>query len=171
MRKKVVVAHAGGRSDATPNTLEAFGHAISLGVDLIEFDVRRTADGELVVHHDDAISGRRLATMTYLASAQCAEAAGYTLPRLREVLELAAGRVKLDVELKEIGSETTVLRLLADCGFRPADVVVTSFEGAAIAAVKAASADTRTGLLVYDVTGAQALELFRKSGADFLAPD
>jgi glycerophosphoryl diester phosphodiesterase len=171
MNHKLVVAHAGGRSDAAPNTLDAFDHAISLGVDMIECDVRRTAEGELVVHHDEAISGRLLSAMDYATSARRAREAGYELPRFRDLLALAANRVRLDVELKEVGSEREVLRLLGEHGWRPEAFVVTSFELAAIAAVTAADAQVRTGLLVYDVTGAQALQLFRESGAAFLAPD
>ena len=39
------------------NTLEAFVRARRLGADGVELDVRRTADGALVVHHDPEIAG------------------------------------------------------------------------------------------------------------------
>ena len=171
MHKKLIVAHAGGRSQAPPNTLDAFAHAIALGADMIEFDVRQTSDRELVVHHDDAIGNRLLARMEFAECARCAAAAGYRLPRLGEVLDLAIGRVKLDIELKETGFEEAVLGSLIDRRFRPLDFVITSFEQPAVTRVKVASADVRVGLLVYDVTGLEALDRFRKSGADFLAPD
>ena len=48
---------------------------------------------------------------------------------------------------------------------------MTSFEAGAIAQVKRARPDVRTGLLAYDMTGQRALELFQESGADFLGPD
>ena len=50
--RTAIVAHRGGWGAAAENTLAAFENAINLGVDMIEFDVRRTGDGRLVVHHD-----------------------------------------------------------------------------------------------------------------------
>jgi glycerophosphoryl diester phosphodiesterase len=48
-----VVAHRGGAGLRPENTLAAFAHAIELGAEGFEFDVHRTRDGELVVHHDE----------------------------------------------------------------------------------------------------------------------
>jgi len=47
-----VCAHRGFNTIAPENTLPAFGAAIALGADEIEFDVRETADGELIALHD-----------------------------------------------------------------------------------------------------------------------
>jgi glycerophosphoryl diester phosphodiesterase len=47
-----VIAHRGASAHARENTIEAFELAVELGADGIELDVRRTADGMLVVHHD-----------------------------------------------------------------------------------------------------------------------
>ena len=168
---KLVVAHAGGASAAPPNTLEAFETAIRLGADMIEFDVRRTADGELVLYHDEAIGDRPLATLTYAEALRDVSQRGYPIPRFVELLDAAQGRVLLDIELKEAGYEARLLSLVFDRGFGVADFVVTSFEPGALAQVKRARPDVRTGLLAYDVTGRRALELFRESGADFLGPD
>lgn len=48
-------AHRGGAATHPENTLAAFRHAAELGVHQIEFDVRRTADGEIVVIHDATV--------------------------------------------------------------------------------------------------------------------
>lgn len=48
----LVIAHRGGAGLAPENTLYAFERARDLGVDVIEMDVRSTADGTLVVFHD-----------------------------------------------------------------------------------------------------------------------
>ena len=50
--KPLNIAHRGGADLWPENTLEAFGEAIALGVDGIEFDVQLSADGHLVIHHD-----------------------------------------------------------------------------------------------------------------------
>jgi glycerophosphoryl diester phosphodiesterase len=48
------IAHRGDSSSAPENTLEAFDAAVRSGSELIEIDVRRTADGEAVVMHDES---------------------------------------------------------------------------------------------------------------------
>ena len=98
--RKLVVAHAGGASEAPPNTLEAFETAIRLGADMIEFDVRRTADDELVLYHDDAIGDRLLAALTYAEALRVTSPGGHPIPRFVELLDAAHGRVLLDIEIE-----------------------------------------------------------------------
>jgi glycerophosphoryl diester phosphodiesterase len=47
------IAHRGDSSSAPENTIEAFEAAVAAGSDLIEVDVRRTADGEAAIIHDE----------------------------------------------------------------------------------------------------------------------
>jgi glycerophosphoryl diester phosphodiesterase len=53
----LVYAHRGDRSRAEDNTLEAYRLAVEAGADGVEMDVRRTADGVLVMNHDDRRPG------------------------------------------------------------------------------------------------------------------
>jgi glycerophosphoryl diester phosphodiesterase len=156
---------------APPNTLDAFEAAIRLGADMIEFDVRRTMDDELVVFHDERIGDRLLATLRADEVIESRPPAGRRVPQVVEVLDAVRGRVRLDVELKEAGYESRVLDLLFDHGFGVSDFIVTSFDAGAIERVKRARPDVRAGLLVYDVTPQRALEMFLESHADFLGPD
>jgi glycerophosphoryl diester phosphodiesterase len=48
--------HRGARGLRPENTLPAFAHALSIGVDAVELDVGWTADGVPVVHHDQTLS-------------------------------------------------------------------------------------------------------------------
>lgn len=48
----LVVAHRGGADFAPEGTLEALRHADALGADVLEVDIRRSADGVLVIFHD-----------------------------------------------------------------------------------------------------------------------
>jgi glycerophosphoryl diester phosphodiesterase len=50
-----VIGHRGNRAHAPENTIESLTQAVALGVDAIEFDVRVTADGIPVVHHDPTV--------------------------------------------------------------------------------------------------------------------
>ena len=49
------MAHRGAAAEAPENTLPAFQRAADLGVDAFEFDVRLSADGAVVVHHDSTL--------------------------------------------------------------------------------------------------------------------
>jgi glycerophosphoryl diester phosphodiesterase len=51
-----VIGHRGNRAYAPENTIESFAQAVALGADAIEFDIRLSADGIPVVHHDPALT-------------------------------------------------------------------------------------------------------------------
>ena len=53
--RPLVIAHRGGAGLAPENTLRAFENAVNLGVDVLEIDVRGTADGAIVVIHDATV--------------------------------------------------------------------------------------------------------------------
>lgn len=53
--RPLAIAHRGGAGLFPENTLYAFERAAALGVDVIEIDVRSTADGTLVVIHDSTV--------------------------------------------------------------------------------------------------------------------
>jgi glycerophosphoryl diester phosphodiesterase len=48
-------AHRGGAGIAPENTLKAFREALSIGAGVLELDVHTTADGHVVVIHDDVV--------------------------------------------------------------------------------------------------------------------
>jgi len=52
-----IIAHRGASARFRENTVEAFLAAARLGADGVELDVRRSADGALVVHHDALLPG------------------------------------------------------------------------------------------------------------------
>ncbi|MEI7746807.1 MAG: glycerophosphodiester phosphodiesterase [Actinomycetota bacterium] len=55
-RRSLCYAHQGGAWEAPSSTLYAIARAIELGVPAIELDVHMTADGELVVCHDETVN-------------------------------------------------------------------------------------------------------------------
>ncbi len=59
-----MLAHRGGIGPWRENTLEAMAGARAAGADGVELDVHRCRDGTLAVHHDPAVEGRELHTMT-----------------------------------------------------------------------------------------------------------
>ncbi|GMV09171.1 MAG: glycerophosphoryl diester phosphodiesterase [Gemmatimonadota bacterium] len=50
-----VIGHRGNRAHAPENTIESFRQAVALGADALEFDLRLTRDGEVVVIHDPTV--------------------------------------------------------------------------------------------------------------------
>jgi glycerophosphoryl diester phosphodiesterase len=166
----LIFAHRGSPRGSRDNTLDAFRAAIEAGADGLELDVHTTRDGRFVVHHDDAIDGALIAAMTADNAHQLARTAGYELPELADVIELARGRVRLDVELKAAGCERAVVKLFSDHGLSAADVIVTSFNAKVVARVVEFDADVLTGLLVEQATAADAIDTYFECGADVLAP-
>jgi glycerophosphoryl diester phosphodiesterase len=102
-------AHRGLHGSGVPeNSLASFRAAIEAGAG-IECDVRLTADGEVVVFHDHDL--RRMcasalaieATVLAVLAKQQLFDTGERIPRLSELLELAAGKVPILIELKPRG--------------------------------------------------------------------
>jgi len=120
-----VIAHRGAWGAGAPdNSLAAFERAIDLGADMIEFDVRRTRDRELIVFHDAELAGAPVASLT---RSEIENLAGVLPPLLEEALELARGRIALDVELKEDGYVHELADLLSGFAASGGDLIVTSF--------------------------------------------
>ena len=137
-----VIAHRGASLHLPDNSLQAYEAAIAAGADLIELDVRTAADGSLVCVHDAAVGGTRVGE---LSPGQLGERLGHGPVLLGEALELAAGRVALDVELKEPGAEPALALLRRHA---PAGLVVTSFHDALVARARVALPRARCGLLL-----------------------
>jgi len=53
--RPLVIAHAGGDQDYPHSTLYAFAQSAAAGSDILELDVMLTADGALIVQHDDTV--------------------------------------------------------------------------------------------------------------------
>ncbi len=140
----LVIAHRGASREAPGNTPAAFEAAIATGADAIELDVRRTSDGVLVVHHNASRRGVQVAMQTYSALVRRSR---YEPPSLDAVLEQCAGRIALDVEIKEPGHEAEVLDLVSG-RFTRDQLLFTSFEESVIIAVKRLDQGARCGLLL-----------------------
>jgi glycerophosphoryl diester phosphodiesterase len=180
MTRPLVAAHRGVASGAAENTLAAFTAAIDIGADMVEFDVRRTRDGELIVFHDARAGGAAVGSLT---RDQIASAAGVRPPLLAEVLGACAGRIMMDVELKEDGYVPEVMAALRafldSAAIGAGQLVVTSFLPAVVAQAKDALPEVKTGLLVGGASARdiwsclralRAVRIARQVRADYLAP-
>ncbi|WP_216212638.1 glycerophosphodiester phosphodiesterase family protein [Amycolatopsis aidingensis] len=139
----LISAHRGGGEEAPAATLDAYKKSVETGAEYVEFDVRRTRHGELVIFHDERVGrGPRVDSIGYR---ELCERAGYHVPELGEVLELIAGDAAGHLDLKETGYEHEVLGLAVEVlgadGF-----VVTSLEDVSIARIKREHPGVRTAL-------------------------
>ncbi len=175
----LIVAHRGASRVARENTIEAFEAAIKLGAHAIECDLRRTADGVIVVHHNAtiALTRRRIARLTWQEVAKLARKRRYGIPTLEDVLRLCHARIPLDLELKEAGYEAEVVQQTLRY-FDKRQVLFTSFIDASLAAIKEYDPEAKVGLLLgfrRGKTPSQRRRVFARArllacGADLVLP-
>lgn len=92
-KRPLIIAHRGASAAHPENTVAAFAAAGPLGADAVELDARRTADGAVVVHHDDALAdGRVIVTLDRAALPS-------EVPSLAEALD-ACGDLVVNIEIK-----------------------------------------------------------------------
>jgi len=112
-----VIAHRGASAYAPENTLLAFELAARQGADMIELDVQRSADGVLVIFHDDTTErwdGRaRLASACTLAELLTLDIGGAKVATLAETCVFAREQgMRMNVELKGAGFGAEVAHML-----------------------------------------------------------
>lgn len=111
------VAHRGASSERPENTLAAYELAVAQGADVVEADVRVTADERLVVMHDQTVDrttdGAGAVGALEFADVRALDAGdGERVPTPEEVLELARGRVRVNLDLKELAAVEPTLELV-----------------------------------------------------------
>jgi glycerophosphoryl diester phosphodiesterase len=162
-----VIAHRGAWGAGVPeNSLAAFERAIDLGADMIEFDVRRTRDGEPIIFHDAELAGAPVANLT---RSEIEDLAGVLPPLLDEALELARGRIALDVELKEDGYVDEFGKVLSCYAASGGELIVTSFLDAVLAQLTNLTPPLTRGLVLSSAAEG-AKERAKACGATILLP-
>ncbi|MEO1085553.1 MAG: glycerophosphodiester phosphodiesterase family protein, partial [Acidobacteriota bacterium] len=188
-----VIAHRGFSGRAPENTLAAVRAAIELGADMVEVDVTLTADGHVVLMHDDTLDrttdGTGAAMDATLEELRKLDAgswfdpsfAGEPVPTLVELLELVTDKILLNIEIKheavtevaEDGIAHKVDDLVAAHG-EVDQVVVSSFDprplghlrdrGSALATASLFNAQLHDGMLPSEVTAQVGSSAFNISG-------
>lgn len=145
--QKLIIGHRGAPGYAKENTIASFEKAMTLGADMIEFDVRRTRDHVLIVYHDDSIQDRPIKDLTYEEVSQIGRNQGFDIPTVEEVLKWSCGKIKLDVELKEEGYEKGIVALLSRY-LEKDQFIITSFNDPSLRIIKDNDPDIKVGLLL-----------------------
>jgi glycerophosphoryl diester phosphodiesterase len=160
-RKTQIAAHRGGAGLWAENSMLAFRNAITMDIEFIEFDIHRTRDGVLVVHHDPMLgrttegSGAIWAMdWADLKTVRLKEAPNERIPLFEEVLEVFQGspiRPRLELKndamgLRYRGMETEALSALRNFDLFDR-TVITSFDIDYLVAAKTAGLDSLLWLL------------------------
>ncbi len=149
-RRLLLSGHRGYMAKEIDNTAAAFERAIQVGCDFVEFDVKVTRDGYLVVFHDsmvnklldgsglvDRLTLRELKAMRY--------ADGQQVQTLDEFFKEYRGRIKFLLEIKSRGVASRVIRSIHEHDVR-GDTIVQSFSAKDITECHALDPDLQYGL-------------------------
>lgn len=121
LSKPCIFAHRGASSYAPENTIAAFDLAVKQGADAIELDAKLSADGQVVIIHDQTVDRTTTASGKVsemkLAELQRLDAGGHfdiafhgeTIPSLDQVLEAVGRRIYVNIELSNYASMTDTL--------------------------------------------------------------
>jgi glycerophosphoryl diester phosphodiesterase len=164
----IVVAHRGASAHAPENTLPSFALGVEYGADAIELDLHVTADGRLVVIHDDTLD--RTTDMTgavaglSLADVRRADAGatfpgpdgdhpfrgqGLVVPTFDEVLDWLPDGVGLVVEIKARAAVAPAVEALRSHPVRAAGrASLISFDERALEESRSLDPDLPTGYLL-----------------------
>jgi glycerophosphoryl diester phosphodiesterase len=122
-----VIAHRGDRFAAHENTLTALRQAAEAGIDYVEIDVRRTADGHYVLMHDSSVDrmtdGQGKVSELSLEQIRALkvrdkkrpEIAVDRVPTFEEALAAIKGRVHMYLDFKA-GDRAVVTKMIRDAG-------------------------------------------------------
>lgn len=142
----MVASHRGDWRNFPENSLEAIESAIKMGVDIVEIDLQRTKDGELILMHDATLDRTSTGTgmiadttFAYIKTLKlrngCNIRTKHNVPTLREALKLAKGRVMLNLDkadryfeqVYELMKETGTTKQIVMKGNKSADEVKTQY--------------------------------------------
>lgn len=142
--RTIVAAHRGGPSPGySENAIETFEHVTSQVPALLEIDIARTSDGELILMHDDTLDRTttgtgevRAHTLAEIQALQLEDDAGTTLdarvPTLRQALDWANGKTILQLDVKRGVSYEDVLAVVREANALNRVVFITYSDDAAV---------------------------------------
>lgn len=139
-----IISHRGRTSKKSiDNTIQSVTNAIDLEVDMVEVDVRKTKDSQIICFHDSDIEGVLIKDLNYSDIIKI----NAQIPTLEQILWSTKGKIGMEVELKESGYEADVIAMVLDY-FNYDEFVIKSFNYLTIKNVKEINKKVYTGLLL-----------------------
>jgi glycerophosphoryl diester phosphodiesterase len=156
-----VIGHRGAAAICPENTLPSFRMACAAGACMIEFDVQQSADGELVVFHDETLNrlcGESSAVGALSWDELATKVVGHwhgaslTMPRLIDVFSTLWRSLLYNIELKTNvvrypGIEERLVRLVHDHAVAER-VLISSFQPESLRVVQELDHNLPLGLLI-----------------------
>lgn len=182
--KPIVIAHRGSSDSAPENTMAAFKKAIEDRAHAIELDVRLTHDNKVIVIHDSRLerttNGRGKVSDFNIEQLSAFDNGSWfnpkfsaeKIPSLSDILKLTSTKVGLNVEVKPVDKNQkllteTCVSLIQQYKLQKS-VLISSFEHAAISAVKRLDKTIMTAIIYSPVIhlGKNPSSLAKKFEAD-----
>ncbi len=147
--RALVIAHRGASGYEVENSLAAFRAAGAMRADAVELDVHGTADGALVVHHDETVDGRHAIARQTAATVRAHRLPnGEPVPTLAEALAAVGPRLGAFVEVKGLDPRLDdVLLDTLDQGPNPGGYAVHGFDHRIVRRLGARRPVLRRGVL------------------------
>lgn len=172
MHIPLVIAHRGDSSNALENSLESLHRALSLPVDMIEIDIRKSRDNGLFVMHD-ALTGRtagkniNIERATSDAIGRIRLNNGEPIPTLTDVIKTVAGSAGLNLEIKSDGAGLLTAEYFASSDY-DGYVLISSFKEEEVLAVRRALPSMPTSL-IFDVYTARDVPSYKERGYSIIS--
>lgn len=141
----LIIGHRGAAGLAAENTLESLQAGYDAGADILEFDIRLTADNIPILAHNARLYDRTISQHPLAELRQRG-----TVTTLQEALDAFFGKVLLNIELKQTSGVTIIYDMVALYTTRPEDwdsVLFSSFKPQALMALRAQNSEVNLALL------------------------
>lgn len=142
----LIIGHRGAKGLAEENTLESLRAGLLAGADMLEFDVRVTADKQAILCHDSRIYGKRV-SHTQLIDLQKLG----PITTLDTVLDEFFGRILLNLEYKPSADVRIVYDLLTEKHIKSKEdwgnIIFSSFNLRPLLRLRRLSSDINLALL------------------------
>ncbi len=147
----IILGHRGYSSKYPENTLPSFKKAIEYGADGVELDVWLTADGKVVVHHDDNLK-RTLGVMRKIKESNYNDIKdlrfeGEKIPLLEDVYDTLPEDALINIEIKDEDAIPSTLEIVKKYGAMNR-TIFSSFNFEALKKLRRLSEEARIGVLL-----------------------
>ncbi|MBW2966326.1 glycerophosphodiester phosphodiesterase, partial [Candidatus Woesearchaeota archaeon] len=151
MQKLIIIGHRGAMAHKPENTLSSFQKAIELGADVIELDVYLSKDNHAIVIHDKSVdrttNGKgNVNELTLEEIKQLTVEENETIPTLQDVIDLAKGKCKINIEVKDEKALEESIRIVKKNQLED-EVIISSFIQDVIKKSKEINSRIKTALL------------------------
>ncbi|WP_413999508.1 glycerophosphodiester phosphodiesterase [Flavobacterium sp. W1B] len=150
------IGHRGAKGYEPENTLIGFQKAIDMHVDGIELDVHLSADGEIMVIHDESIDRKTngqgiVNTLSLPELKRFLISHEHAIPTLTEVFDLVNRKCFINIELKSYETADKVVNLIEkyveEMNWEYTDFLVSSFDWNALQQVTFSNSAIPIGVL------------------------